>query len=248
MRQFGWYQSMGCAVQLFLLVRVQVFSLGAGVGAGVGGSVTWTPSTHASMRHPENFLTVSALSIVTFTICYMTVGVLGGVRYAGDIKSQLSLNLNIPQGRDFEDITADLNCVAIVLFCINLVPTYAVVYFIAYQAVELQILRRLGMERHSTGHKALKHRLVMARWVFVLISGVIALYIPDFGDYIGLIGALATSLAIYVLPHICWLKECRHGSNMGRTVLSVLVVVFGCVLAALGTQQSVAGMLRPVHH
>ena len=60
----------------------------------------------------------------------------------------------------------------------------------------------------------------------------------------GLIGALATSLAIYILPHLCWLKECRHRSSLAHTLLSGFVIAFGVVLAVWGTEQSVAGLLQ----
>ena len=59
---------------------------------------------------------------------------------------------------------------------------------------------------------------------------------------IGLIGAVATSLAIYILPHVAWLRECRAGKPCG-TVVSVAVAVFGVLLAVVGTIQSVQGML-----
>ena len=114
-----------------------------------------------------------------------------------------------------------------------------------YEALELQVLRKLDVERHSPRHRAFKCRIVCVRWFWLLLSGVIALFIPHFGDYLGLIGALATSLAIYILPHLCWLKECRRTASTPHVLLSCAVVAFGAVLAVWGTQQSVAGLLKP---
>lgn len=62
------------------------------------GIVILTPSTRNSMRRPSEFLSVSGWSIVFFTICYMAVGLCGNIRYAGDVKSQLSLNFNTGGG------------------------------------------------------------------------------------------------------------------------------------------------------
>ena len=39
------------------------------------------------------------------------------------------------------------NRVAIILYCIQLIPTYAVVYFCAYEAVELKCLRVMLIDR-----------------------------------------------------------------------------------------------------
>ena len=91
------------------------------------GIVILSPSTRSSMRRPDQFLTVTGLSIVYFTICYMAVGFLGNVRYAGHVQGQLALNIDISHGSEH----MQLNRIAIVLYCVQLIPTYAVVYFCA---------------------------------------------------------------------------------------------------------------------
>ena len=40
------------------------------------------------------------------------------------------------------------------------------------------------MVRRSAAHKQLKWRIVLVRWFWLLLSGVIALFIPKFGDYL----------------------------------------------------------------
>eukprot|EP01047_Picozoa_sp_COSAG01_P042218 COSAG01_NODE_3673_length_5808_cov_15.591872_4_plen_181_part_00 len=150
-------------------------------------------------------------------------------------------------------------------YCLQLVPTYAVVYFCAYESVELKLLRRWQIERFSVRHRQLKLRMVLVRWFWLALSGLIALVVPHFGAYLGVIGALATSLAIYVLPHVAWLKECsllgggalrsaglplqQEGvagrANLVAVGVSCVVTAFGCALAVVGTVQSVQAMLQP---
>lgn len=80
---------------------------------------------------------------------------------------------------------------------------YAVVYYVTYEAIEGKWARWMG----STREKKLSHLGVKAlyftnRCIWVVISGLLALEVPHFGDFLGLIGALGTSLAVYILPQV----------------------------------------------
>ena len=69
----------------------------------------------------------------------MAVGLAGNIRYADHVKAQLSLNFDTDGGwSNAENLP---NRIAIVLYCFQLIPTYAVVYFCAYEAVENKMLR-----------------------------------------------------------------------------------------------------------
>mgnify|MGYP003335905488 CR=1 FL=1 len=120
----------------------------------------------------------------------MAVGLAGNIRFVGNVKAQLSLSFDTGGGWDD---TANLpNRIAILLYCFQLIPTYAVLYFCAYEAVELKILRAWDMGRYTADHRKLKPQIVLVRWFWVAVSGAIALVVPKFGDYLGLIGAVGT--------------------------------------------------------
>jgi len=148
------------------------------------------------MKRPSTFLQVSGWSIVFFTTCYMAVGLAGNIRFAGNVKSQLSLNFDT--GGGWNDAANLPNRIAILLYCFQLIPTYAVVYFCAYEAVELKVLRAWGIGRYTADHRKLKPRIVLIRWFWVAASGAIALVVPKFGDYLGLIGAFGTPTGKFV--------------------------------------------------
>jgi hypothetical protein len=127
----------------------------------------------------------------------MAVGLAGNIRYADHVKAQLSLNFDTDGGwSNAENLP---NRIAIVLYCFQLIPTYAVVYFCAYEAVENKMLRAWSMERYTAEHRKLKPQIVCVRWFWLLLSGAIALVVPKFGDYLGLIGALGTYADTMVL-------------------------------------------------
>ena len=198
------------------------------------------------------------------------------------------------------DPHAPVNKVAVVLYCLALIPSYAVVFFCTYEAVENKWMRyhailsraapdhatRSG-EGHMTGAATtattaatatatatttagaaaageerevsrveylrsspahVRARYILHRWGWVLVSAAVAASIPRFGDYLGLIGALANSTAIYIMPQACWLRVCAPRAA-GRGPLDTLwvgacyaVIVFGVVLVFMGTIQSGEGL------
>ena len=88
---------------------------------------------------------------------------------------------------------------------------------------------------------------VLNRFAFVAISAIIAAEITNFGEYLALIGALANSLAIYIMPQLCYLKIVapKEKRGLGRTVHIVgawVLVLFGAALAIFGTYQSAKGL------
>ena len=95
------------------------------------GIVILTPSTRSAMRKPDSFLQVSGWSIVFFTTCYMAVGLSGNIRYQGHVESQLALNFDITSGH----ASTIPNRVAIILYCLQLIPTYCVVCARALRSV-----------------------------------------------------------------------------------------------------------------
>ena len=88
---------------------------------------------------------------------------------------------------------------------------------------------------------------VLNRFAFVAISAIIAAEITNFGEYLALIGALANSLAIYIMPQLCYLrivapKEKRCLRRTVQIVCSWLLLLFGVALAIFGTYQSAKGL------
>jgi hypothetical protein len=74
---------------------------------------------------------------------------------------------------------------------------------------------------------------------------MVVLQVPHFGDFLGLVGALGTSLAVYVLPQIAYLKLIPAqggGRDMVQRGGCYLLTLFGLALAIGGTYQSASKM------
>eukprot|EP00038_Savillea_parva_P007733 m.172210 g.172210 ORF g.172210 m.172210 type:complete len:476 (-) comp13487_c0_seq1:155-1582(-) len=201
------------------------------------GIVVLTPSTQSAMRRPETYEWTAFWGIVYFIFCYMAVGIAGVMLYHGDVKGEMSLNFTTSQ---------PIYAVAAVLYSIQLIPTYAVVYYVLYESLEGKWARWLGSTRQDK-LKIFNIKLMYFanRCFWIVISGLLALEVPHFGDFLGLIGALGTSLAVYVLPQIAFLKVVpakSGGTALMYRIGCYLLTLFGVALAVGGTYQSAAEM------
>jgi len=184
-------------------INPSVMNLAVATGLAVfcnEGIVVLSPAVRNSMQRPETYRTVLASAMVVFTVCYMIVALCGYTLYQGR-ESELSLSL--PHG-------SLRSSIAVVLYCCQLVPSFAVVYFMAVEASEDAYLRLwcghvAGRDMASAPFRELRSRFVACRTTGVWVSGVVALLVPSFGDFLALSGAVANSLSIYILPHLCYL-------------------------------------------
>ena len=129
-----------------------------------------------------------------FTLCYMAVGLAGVALFYGNILGDMSLNFETHH---------PIYSAAAVLYSVQLVPTYAVVFFVAYESLEGKFSRAIGGTRDlHLSRRPAKLVFFFNRCLWIAISGFLALQVPHFGDFLGLIGALGTSLAVYILPQV----------------------------------------------
>ena len=205
------------------------------------GVVALAPSTQTSMRQPIQFPGVAAWSLGFFCVCYMIIGVAANILFRGHVASDISLAFkgSIPEK------------VAVVLYCLQLIPTYAIVFFVAYEAAEGAVMARMGIKDRAAylaGSARARLAVVAYRWVLVAVSGALALLVPKFGAYLALIGALANALLIYVMPHICWIIVCAPRARRSlpfylTAVFAWLNIAFGLLVAGYGTYQSVEALM-----
>ena len=201
------------------------------------GIVVLSPSTHTALAVPERFVYISGLTIFVFTCCYMSVGVAGNARYydaIGGVKDEIAKNMS----------NSTINKIAVVLYCIQLIPSFAVAYYCSYEALEWKWCRVSGVDRGGSDWKSTyKFRAIIFRFAGILIAAVVAISVSSFGNILGLIGALATSIAIYILPHIAWLRLNSTERSLCSQIPSYACIVYGIVLAVSGSIQSLYNII-----
>ena len=138
------------------------------------------------------------------------------------------------------------------LYCLQLVATYAVVYFVCYNEVETRQCALAAKAQAKAppdadpGAPAARARQQHARFVrlrllFMVASGAIAVAVPKFGSLLELCGSLGNSLSIYILPHVCYLRASRT-RTLADTAGACAVIGCGVVACVIGTTASLADL------
>lgn len=168
---------------------------------------------------------VLVLCFVLCTINYASMAVLGYLMYGNEVKSQVTLNL--PLGHLSSKI-------AIYTTLINPFTKYALVITPIANAIEERL--RVYNKRSSS---------VLVRTLLVSSTVIIAIMVPFFADLMSFIGSLLSVIVSMLLPCICYLmifKDSRKSKI--ELVFIVLILVFGVLVASLGSYTSVKKIIQ----
>lgn len=235
------------------LIRPSTLPIAVSIAAFCNeGVVVMSLSIASAMRDPTTFASAVVTALALFTACYLALGVAGAARFDGHVVAPISQAFS----------PAPIHVVAVVLYALQLLPTYSLVLWVSYETVEEAVLRACRVSAESDAHKRMRQRLFLpARWLAVGVSVMLAAAVPSFGDFLALQGAFANSLSIYILPHACWLRtfalpSVTDGELCGsrstppryfalRCAISCTVIALGVLLAVYGTYSSIFAMLHP---
>ena len=82
------------------------------------------------------------------------------------------------------------------------------------------------------------HLAIVSKMAAVVVASLIAIGIPNFGDFISFAGAVANTMGIYILPHLAFLLLARNGMltcSIVERVLSMSIILFGVVTGSIAT-------------
>eukprot|EP00470_Lotharella_oceanica_P015424 CAMPEP_0170189582 /NCGR_PEP_ID=MMETSP0040_2-20121228/47220_1 /TAXON_ID=641309 /ORGANISM="Lotharella oceanica, Strain CCMP622" /LENGTH=152 /DNA_ID=CAMNT_0010437199 /DNA_START=149 /DNA_END=604 /DNA_ORIENTATION=+ len=145
-----------------------------------------------------------------FTAAYLIVACCGYVLYGDDVKAEVTLNMN-----DHDDNLYILSQVASLLYSLSLVMTCVVVAYTAFSSYEAFIRSYVqnAFQMNSPVHSALPFLFIALRCLFPVVCGLIAYFVPNFGAFLSLIGALMNSVIVYLLPNLLFLYNAPSGSG-----------------------------------
>jgi len=168
-----------------------------------------------SMETPQNFRRVLAGTMTLVTVVYAIFGMLGYLAYGSDVKEMITLNL----GGGWPPRLVK------VALCVVLFFTYPLMMFPVYNIIESSA----RVYPRSTLFKS------GLRVGVVLVSVVVALGIPNFGDFIALVGGGACAALSLVLPAYFNLQLARADMSIAGVLLHNLFVVGGTILGIVAT-------------
>ncbi|KAL2336589.1 hypothetical protein Fmac_011035 [Flemingia macrophylla] len=183
------------------------------------------PNIYSSMKEPSKFPLVLYVCFVFCLLMYVSVGIVGYLTFGDLVASQFTLNM--PKELYASEIATWTTVVTpMAKYALTLLP-------IALSIEELTTSPRLRC--HATS--------VIIRTILVILSLLVAIYIPYFGSLMALIGSLLSILVAIIYPCACFLKL-HYGRISNLEVVScLLIIILGLICACVGTLSTISKIL-----
>ncbi|ESQ45983.1 hypothetical protein EUTSA_v10000183mg [Eutrema salsugineum] len=195
---------------------MSVFFYGMGVAVYAFEIVGMVLPLESEMKDKHKFGNVLALTMLFIALLYGAFGVLGYMAFGEETMDIITANL----GPGLVSILVQLG------LCINLFFTFPLMMNPVYEIVE----RRFWSGMYC----------VWLRWLLVLAVTLVALLVPNFADFLSLVGSSVCCALGFVLPALFHLMVFKDEIGWKQRALDVGIVLLGLVLAVSGTWTSLS--------
>jgi len=182
-------------------------------GAGMILSLEQSLAVDLRSKFRDYFVT----TIVAITTLYITFGAAGYLSYGPETKDIITLNLPNDGGFNFAVLVK-------ICLCISLFFTYPIMLFPVFSILEKKL--------------SISSSAVLAKFVrlsVVLLTGLIVLKVPNFGQLMALVGASCCTLLAFIMPALCHLVLFRKEEDRSSKMLDYTLIVLGVTGALIGT-------------
>ncbi|XP_048335724.2 amino acid transporter AVT3B [Ziziphus jujuba] len=198
-----------------------VFFYGVGVAVYSFEGIGMILPLESEAKDKDKFGKVLAWCMTFIALIYGAFGVLGYFAFGEETKDIITTNFG--QGL--------LSAAVQLCLCINLFFTLPLMMNPVYEVVE----RRFCNSRYC----------MWLRWIIVFGVSLVALMVPNFADFLSLVGSSVCVVLGFVLPalfHLMVFKEERSWDGM---VVDVTIVVLGMVIGVTGTWSCLTEIFAP---
>lgn len=192
-----------------------VFFYGLGVAVYSFEGVGMVLPLEAETKDKGKFGKILGLSMALISLMYGAFGVLGYFAFGEDTKDIITTNLG--QGL--------LSSLVQIGLCINLFFTFPLMMNPVYEVVE----RRLCEGRYC----------VWLRWIVVLAVTFVALLVPNFADFLSLVGSSVCIILGFVLPALFHLIVFKDELRWHGLVCDGAIILMATVFSVYGTYSSI---------
>ncbi|XP_039820987.1 amino acid transporter AVT3C-like [Panicum virgatum] len=189
-----------------------LYGLGVAVYAFEGIGMVLPLEAEAADK--RRFGATLALSMAFIAIMYGLFGAMGYLAFGAATRDIITTNL----GTGWLSVLVQLG------LCINLFFTMPVMMNPVYEVAE----RLLCGKRYAW----------WLRWILVVAVGLLAMLVPNFADFLSLVGSSVCVVLGFVLPAVFHLKVFGGEIGWAALVADVVVIVIGVALAVSGTWTS----------
>ena len=200
---------------------LSVFLYGVGVAVYAFEGVGMVLPLESEAKDKDKFGKVLGLCMTFISLLYGGFGALGYFAFGDETKDIITTNF----GQGLISILVQLG------LCVNLFFTMPLMMNPVYEVVE----RRFCDSRFC----------LWLRWAMVLVVSLVALLVPNFADFLSLVGSSVCVVLGFVLPALFHLLVFKEEMGWKGIVLDGCVLVLGVVIAVTGTWSSLMEILAP---
>ncbi|KAM4129089.1 hypothetical protein ACJW30_02G218200 [Castanea mollissima] len=200
---------------------LSVFLYGVGVAVYAFEGVGMVLPLESEAKDKDKFGKVLGLCMTFISLLYGGFGALGYFAFGDETKDIITTNF----GQGLISMLVQLG------LCVNLFFTMPLMMNPVYEVVE----RRFCDSRFC----------LWLRWAMVLLVSLVALLVPNFADFLSLVGSSVCVVLGFVLPALFHLLVFKEEMGWKGIVLDGCVLVLGVVIAVSGTWSSLTEILAP---
>ncbi|KAL0485312.1 proton-coupled amino acid transporter [Acrasis kona] len=212
---------------------------------GIGLALPIEESMKDRASYPKVFYTAGTMISIIMAI----FGMLGYLAFGAGVRDIITLNL--PQGSVLSYIIKIGFIVALLFtYPIQLIPVselfdnylQSIIKFVKSRQNKSQVSPSVNDDQFAGGVKVapkLSYVLgIVIRIVLVILTALLAVSIPAFGDFLTLIGGLGGTMLAFILPSVIHLVTFRGNLRFWIIFKDVLIILFGVSAVVVTTLQS----------
>ncbi|KAK7252623.1 hypothetical protein RIF29_36705 [Crotalaria pallida] len=196
-----------------------VFFYGIGVAVYAFEGIGMILPLESETKDKEKFGTILGIGMGAISILFGAFGALGYFAFGDETKDIITTNLG----------PGVISALVQLGLCINLFFTFPLMMNPVYEVFE----RRLCGSRYC----------LWLRWLVVLLVSLVALLVPNFADFLSLVGSSVCVILGFVLPAMFHCIVFKEELGWRCIVPDGAVVLFGIVIAISGTWSSLVEIL-----
>jgi proton-coupled amino acid transporter len=191
-------------------------------------------NVQASMDKPKKFTTVLLVSTISISVLVVTQGTLSYLAFGHYVEDLITLNL--PHNT--------LTTILRIGYSIGLLLSYPVQLFAGVDIIEhYEFYRNMPSLPWWPDFK-----YYFFRTSIVLLTGFIAVSIPQFGIFLDFLGAFAGTFLCFIFPVVFYNKVFADKISGGQKVINYTVIVVGGILGMISACRSFAEIMSELFH
>lgn len=200
---------------------LSMFLYGIGVAVYAFEGIGMVLPLETEAKDKEKFGGVLGIGMLVISLLFGAFGALGYFAFGEETQGIITTNL----GPGMMSVLVQFG------LCINLFFTFPLMMNPVYEVFE----RRLCNSKYC----------LWLRWVLVLGVSLVALCVPNFADFLSLVGSSVCVMLSFVFPAMFHYMVFKEELGWSFMVQDWTIVIFGFVIAVTGTWSSIVDILAP---